>query len=93
MDKCYDCYVVNDFGWLERISDDCNSDRRFIEKHWVESPETIKELMTTAAFNDSIESIRRGIPLSDIDRVAALFHARQSEVRKQNRLSRRKYIP
>ena len=82
--------MLNEPSELLRLADNCNSDRRFIEKNWVESPETIKELMTTTAFNDSIESLKRGIPLSDIDRVAALFHARESVTREQNRLSRGK---
>jgi len=73
---------VSDTVQLVRLADNCNVDRRFIEKHWVESPATIRELMGTDAFRDSLKSLQRGIPLSDGDHVAALFHARQTASRR-----------
>ena len=66
-------HVVIDTGRLARFADNCNADRRFIEKHWVESPETISELMATDAFKDSLRGLRRGVTLTDGDHVAALF--------------------
>lgn len=75
-------HVGNDTVQLVRFADNCNADRRFIEKHWVESPETVRELMATDAFKDSLRNLRRGVTLTDGDHVAALFHARQTVSRK-----------
>jgi len=75
-------HVVNDTAQPVRFADNCNADRRFIEKHWVESPETIRELMTTDAFKDSLRGLQRGVSLTVGDHVAALFHARQTVSKK-----------
>jgi hypothetical protein len=75
-------HVVIDTGRIARFACACNADRRFIEKHWVESPETLRELMATDAFKDSLRGLRKGVSLSDGDHVAALFHARQTVSRK-----------
>ncbi len=75
-------YVLSDTAQLVRLAEICTADRRFIEKRWVESPQTIRELMSTDAFKDSLKRLQKGIPLSDGDYTAALFHAREAVSRK-----------
>ncbi len=74
--------VVSDTERLERFAEDCNADRRFIEKHWVESGLSVRELMETDAFKDGLKRLQKGIALSDGDYTAALFHARLAVSRK-----------
>jgi hypothetical protein len=70
---------------LVHLADACNADRRFVEKHWVVSAETIVGLMTTTAFKDSLKNLDRGVPQLENEQVAALFRARESEVREEKK--------
>ena len=74
-----------DISRLTHLAACCNASRTFIERHWVESPETVRELIASPAFEEAVKSFH-GLSLSDSHIVSALFHARKSEVNKRKRI-------
>jgi len=73
---------TEDISRLTHLATCCNASRTFIERHWVESPETVRELMSSPAFEDALKGLH-GLSLSDSHVVSALFRARKSVVSKK----------